>query len=123
MPYLDLDLDAQTIQARLAEGAPLIACLCAEWCGSCREYRDVFTALSNAWPELCFVWIDIEDHADVVDDFDVQNFPTIMIEDSDTTRFFGTVLPQRGILERMLSEFRTLPGSGDAPQLRPLLSE
>lgn len=121
MPFLNLDNDADTIQTRLRDGVPLIACLCAEWCGSCREYRDAFTALSDARPDLCFVWIDIEDQADVADGFNVENFPTIVIEDSGTTRFSGTVLPQRGILERLLSEFPALRGTGEAPQLRPLL--
>ena len=26
---------------------PLVACLCAAWCGSCRDYRATFDALSR----------------------------------------------------------------------------
>lgn len=123
MPYFDLDLapDAASVRARLDAGAPLIACLCAEWCGACREYRDVFTALSDAHPSLCFVWIDIENQSDVADVFDVENFPTVVIEEGDITRFAGTLLPQRGILERLLDEFTKLPGTGATAQLGPLL--
>jgi len=123
MPLFDLDLapDAALIGDRLAAGAPLIACLCAEWCGACREYREVFTALSEAYPTLCFVWIDIENQSEVADVFDVENFPTVVIEEGHTTRFAGTLLPQRGILERLLDEFAKLPGTGVAAQLGPLL--
>lgn len=123
MSILDLDLatDISSIRSRLAAGEPLIACLCAEWCGACREYRDVFTQLSAAFPALCFVWVDIENQSDVADVFDVENFPTIVIEDPLGTRFCGTLLPQRGILERLLAEFANLPGSGDPPRLRALL--
>ncbi len=67
-----------------------------EWCGTCREYREAFDKLAERHPQICFAWIDIETHADRFDDLDVENFPTILIEDSVTTRFFGTVLPQAG---------------------------
>ncbi|MCY0386867.1 thioredoxin family protein [Robbsia sp. Bb-Pol-6] len=124
MSILDLDLatDLPSIRSRLAAGEPLIACLCAEWCGACREYRDVFAQLAAAFPGLCFVWVDIENQAAVADAFDVENFPTLVIEDRLTTRFCGTLLPQRGILERLLGEFATLPGAGDPPRLRAALA-
>jgi hypothetical protein len=66
--------------------------------------------------------IDIETHADRFDDLDVENFPTILIEDASTTRFFGTVLPQAGIVERMLAESTALAGVTGAPKLRPALA-
>jgi thiol-disulfide isomerase/thioredoxin len=122
MPLLDLDTDAIVIGERLAQGAPLIACLCAQWCGSCREYRDVFELLSAQSPALCFVWIDIENQAEVADAFDVENFPTIVIEEKETTRFLGALLPQRGVLERLLAEFTKLPGISTTARLRPLLA-
>jgi thiol-disulfide isomerase/thioredoxin len=123
MPILDLDspANAAAVSARLALGTTLVACLCAEWCGACREYRDIFAQLADAFPALCFVWVDIENQAEVADVFDVENFPTIVIEDTGTTRFSGTLLPLRGVLERLLEEFANLPGAGGA-QLRPLLT-
>ena len=122
MPILDLDTDAILIGERLAGGVPLIACLCAQWCGACREYRDVFEQISAHNPDLCFVWIDIENQAEVADAFDVENFPTIVIEDGESTRFLGTLLPQRGILERLVAEFPHLPGVKTMLRLRPLLA-
>jgi thioredoxin 1 len=124
MPALNLDHDADAIAERLASPDTLfVACLCAEWCGSCREYRAGFDALADAHPDICFVWIDIETHADQLDDLDVENFPTILIEDSHATRFFGTVLPHPGIVARMLTDLSSLPGVAHAPKLRPALAE
>jgi len=119
---LDNTDDETTIRARLDAGATLVACLCAQWCGSCRDYRDVFTGLARTFPQYCFLWVDVENQADRVDAFDVENFPTIVIEDAVATRFAGTLLPQRGILERLLNEVPQLPGNGTAPTLRAALA-
>ncbi|GAB6847020.1 thioredoxin family protein [Paraburkholderia kururiensis] len=123
MPALNLDTDSERIAERVTDPNTLfVACLCAEWCGTCREYRAAFDRLADAHPEICFAWIDIETHADRFDDLDVENFPTILIEDASATRFFGTVLPQAAIVERMLADLTALPGVKDAPKLRPALT-
>lgn len=123
MPTFDLDTDASAISARLADPQTLlVACLCAEWCGTCREYRAMFDVLAEGHPAACFVWIDIETHSELVDDYDVENFPTILIEDDVSTRFFGTVLPQPRIVERMIEEFSGAAGSPGGLKLRPALA-
>jgi thioredoxin 1 len=123
MPILDLDTDAAAIADRLADpDALLVACLCAEWCGTCRDYRVTFDVLAGTHPNACFVWIDIETHSELVDEYDVENFPTILIEDRLSTRFFGTVLPQPRIVERMIEEFSGTAGSPGALKLRPALA-
>jgi len=70
-----------------------VVCLCAEWCGVCREYRAVFERLAEAHPDVEFRWIDVEDEADTLGDIDVETFPTVLIADGRHVRFFGPVLP------------------------------
>src|SRR5260364_340404 len=92
MPAYDLDSDARTIAARLA--APdtlLVACLCAAWCDTCRAYRTTFDALAGLYPGICFVWIDIETHADRIETLEIENFPTILIEDAHRARSLGNL--------------------------------
>jgi thioredoxin 1 len=123
MPALNLDTDSDRIAERVNDRETLfVACLCAQWCGTCRDYQAAFDAIADRHPEICFAWIDIETHADRFDDLDVENFPTILIEDAVTTRFFGTVLPQPGIVERLLVDLTALPGVTGAPKLRPALA-
>ncbi|CCD28733.1 putative thioredoxin domain [Candidatus Glomeribacter gigasporarum BEG34] len=124
MPAYDLDSDARTIAARLA--APdtlLVACLCAAWCDTCRAYRTTFDALAGLYPGICFVWIDIETHADRIETLEIENFPTILIEDAHRTRFFGVVPAKKRILERLIRHFMAEERmQGDAaPSLRPML--
>ncbi len=123
MPALNLDTDSDRIAERVNDSNTLlVACLCAQWCGTCRDYQETFDRLADAHPNMCFVWIDIETHADRFDDLDVENFPTLLIEDDTTARFFGTVLPHGAILERLLSELTALPDAVGAPKVRPALA-
>jgi thioredoxin 1 len=80
-----------------------VACLCAGWCGTCTSYRAAFEQLATRHPDKHFVWIDIEDQADVVGELDVENFPTLLIQRADTVAFFGTVLPDPALAERLLA--------------------
>ncbi|MES2318356.1 MAG: thioredoxin family protein [Pseudomonadota bacterium] len=80
----------------------IVACLCAAWCGTCASYRAVFEEMAARHPDMHFVWIDIEDQADVVGDLDVDNFPTLLIQRHDVVAFFGTMLPDPALAERLL---------------------
>ena len=91
-----------TTAAALADGSWTVACLCAQWCGTCGAYRAVFEDLARRHPGMHFVWIDIEDQADVVGDLDVDNFPTLLIQKDAIVAFFGTMLPDAKLAERLL---------------------
>ncbi len=79
-----------------------VVCLCAEWCGACREYRPLFESVARARPDLRFAWVDIEDHAELADDFDVETFPTLLVAGEEGARFIGPLLPHAETLSRML---------------------
>ena len=82
-----------------------VVCLCAEWCGTCRDYREGFDLLASDFAGVRFLWLDIEDQADLLGDLDVENFPTILIRRGAWILFFGTLLPQVGHLRRLIETF------------------
>ena len=90
------------LAASLDGGRWIVACLCAAWCGTCGGYRAAFDALAARHPDKTFVWIDIEDQADVVGDLDVDNFPTLLLQRDDTVAFFGPMLPDAQLAERLV---------------------
>lgn len=98
---LQHDNRAQLLDA-LSGDVWIVACLCAAWCDVCRQFRPAFDALAARHPGHRFVWVDIEDEADIVGDFDVDDFPTVLMQRGDTVVFFGTVLPDAGQLQRLL---------------------
>jgi thioredoxin 1 len=88
-----------------------VVCLCAEWCGTCRDYRPALARLAQAHPHWCFAWVDIEEHADLLDEIEVETFPTVLVADEAGQRFFGPLLPHIETLARLL---------GALPAARPL---
>lgn len=103
MQSLTLDSDnREAVAAAIAGDALTVACLCAAWCGTCSSYRATFEQLALRHPDKTFVWIDIEDQADVVGELDVENFPTLLVQRGDTVAFFGTMLPEVAIADRLV---------------------
>ena len=74
--------------------------LCAQWCGVCRDYRPFVEAQTTL--EAQWVWVDVETHADLLGDLDVENFPTLLITQGNEPRFLGTVTPQPEVAQRLL---------------------
>ena len=83
----------------------LVICLCAEWCGTCREYRPGFDELAARFPGARFRWLDIEEQADDMGDLDIQDFPTLFIQRAESILFFGTMLPHLSHLQRTIETF------------------
>jgi hypothetical protein len=93
-----------------------VACLCAAWCRTCDGYAPVFeqtiAALRSEHPDLRAHWIDIEDQADLVGDFDVETFPTLVVVDAERVRFAGPLTPQPETLMRLLRATLTDAATG-----------
>lgn len=82
----------------------LVACLCAQWCGVCRDYAPLMKATLAVFDAAGLVvkWVDIEDHEEVVGDLDVQSFPTLLIARGKDALFFGTITPHAQTLQRLV---------------------
>lgn len=89
----------------------LVVCLCAAWCGTCKQYRQPFEVLAAQFPHMRFVWLDVEDREDVAGDLDIETFPSVLVAQGEQAKFLGPVLPQGGVLARML---QSLPADAAA---------
>ncbi len=101
-----------------------VVCLCAAWCGVCGDYRAVFDAArAEGAATARFAWIDIEDDAELLDDVDVENFPTLLIAQGERALFFGTITPQPATLARLVERARSgeLPPVTAAPEVEALV--
>ena len=88
--------------------ARVVVALCADWCGTCREFAPAFARLAAAFPDALFVWLDVEDDSDVAGDIEVDNFPTLAVYADGHPVHFGVTLPLEPVVHRLL---RTLDGA------------
>lgn len=100
-----------------------VICLCAEWCGVCREWRDAFTQAAAAHPAMRFAWVDVEDEAEAMGDVDIETFPTLLIARDDEALFLGSVQPSAAQVGRLVASLRDnpAPASGLPPGSAALL--
>ncbi len=103
-----------TLATPCPSASVLVVCLCAEWCGVCRDYRQRFAQVQAQFPAVRFLWLDVEDEADLLDPLDVEDFPTLLLAVGNTPHFFGPLTPQADTLARLL---RALTESPAAPAL------
>jgi thioredoxin 1 len=94
-----------------------VTCLCAQWCGVCREYAAPFErAAADFAGRAAFLRLDIEDEADLLDPVEVENFPTLLIARGERVLFFGTITPQPATLARLVEGAL----AGELPTLAPM---
>lgn len=100
-----------------------VICLCAEWCGVCREWRAIFNDAAAAHPGLHFAWIDVEDEAQAMGDVDIETFPTLLVARGDAPLFFGPVQPSGAQLSRLIASLAQAPQPAREPgEARALLA-
>jgi thioredoxin 1 len=101
-----------------------VICLCAAWCGVCREWEPVLQQLAREHPGVHFAWVDIEDEDQAMGEVEVETFPTVLIAEGKEPRFFGPVQPSAQQLARLLARLQAqaqphVPSSD--PRARALL--
>ena len=116
MPVLTAASWKASVGSGIAPGSLLVVSLCAAWCDTCNEFRTTFERIAQARPQITFLWLDIEDDAEICGDIDVENFPTLAVWRHGALVFFGVSLPQEGSVTRLVDALaRDATAPPDAP--------
>lgn len=86
-----------------------VACLCAAWCGVCRDWQAAFVAQARAHPHLRFAWVDVEDEDEAMGDVDIETFPTLLVARGDEVMFLGPIPPLARPFEALLARLQAQP--------------
>ena len=86
-----------------------VACLCAAWCGVCREWLPQFTAQARAHPQMRFAWVDVEDEDETMGDVDIVTFPTLLVARGDQVLFLAPIPPLASQFPRLLARLQAQP--------------
>jgi thioredoxin-like negative regulator of GroEL len=100
-----------------------VICLCAAWCGVCREWRPPFEEAARSLSGVRFAWVDVEDEADAMGDVDIETFPTVLIARGTQARFLGPITPSATGLARLLASLQkqAQPSASLNPQAQGLM--
>lgn len=85
-----------------AQSQVVVVALCAAWCETCNAFRADYERLAATRSDVAFIWLDIEDDADVAGDVDVENFPTLAIFRGEIPLHFGVSLPHASSIGRLI---------------------
>ncbi len=86
-----------------------VVCLCAAWCGVCREWQSTFSAQARAHPHLRFAWVDVEDEDEAMGDVDIETFPTLLVARGPQVLFLGPIPPSSTQFTRLLATLQAQP--------------
>jgi len=119
----DAHTDADALRQYLQQhpDALVVACYCAAWCKTCVGYRRDFDALAQRLAQAVFVWIDIEESPHCLGDAEIENFPTLLLQQGEKTLFFGVQQPFIHHLEGLIARSDRLVPAQTHPSLRDLL--
>jgi hypothetical protein len=100
-----------------------VVCLCAAWCGVCRDWLPVFTEQARAHPQLRFAWVDVEDEDEAMGDVDIETFPTLLVGRGDRVLYLATIPPMASQFARLLARLQAQPDPdpGVGPEANALL--
>ena len=89
-----------------------VACLCAAWCGVCREWLPSFREQARAQPHMRFAWVDVEDEDEAMGDVDIETFPTLLVARGGEPLFLGPIPPSATQFARLLATLQAQPAPG-----------
>ena len=63
----------------------------ASWCNPCKQAKPVFQQLKSTYPQVQFEVVDIDEHRDMAQDFNVTGVPTFMVieNNEEVSRLVG----------------------------------
>lgn len=59
----------------------------AVWCGPCKTYDPIFSAVAEQFPDVTFEKVDIEDKPELTEKYNIRNVPTTIIEVDNEVKF------------------------------------
>lgn len=100
-----------------------VACLCAQWCGVCRDWQPQFAALAAQLPAAQLLWVDVEDAADLLEGYEPENFPVLAVQRGADLLYCATLPQQAAVWRRLIEELAGLDANTARQQAARLAAQ
>jgi hypothetical protein len=101
----------------------LVACLCAQWCSVCRQWRAGFDTLAAQLPAAQLLWVDVEDASDLLGDYEPDNFPVLAVQRGGNLLYCASVPQQVALWRRLIDELAALDAAAAQEQAARLAAQ
>lgn len=101
-----------------------VGVICADWCGTCRAFREVVEAMQHTDAALRWIWVDIDQEEALLESFEIEAFPTLLVMRGESLHYFGAVRPTSEAVVPLVRSVREdrLPALQASAQLTALMN-
>ena len=78
------DLTEQEVKSLLSKGEKVLVDFWAPWCGPCKSLIPRLELLSDKYPDVHFVKVNVDEHGDFAMELGIRNVPTVIIYNGET---------------------------------------
>ena len=78
------DLTTQEVKSLLSQGEKVLVDFWAPWCGPCKSLIPRLESMSDKYPNVHFVKVNVEDNRDFAMELGIRNVPTVVIYNGET---------------------------------------
>jgi thiol-disulfide isomerase/thioredoxin len=86
-----------------------VVCLCAAWCGVCRDFLPLFREQAARHPHMRFASVDVEDEDETMGDVDIETFPTLLVARGGQVMYLAPIPPMATTFTRLLARLQAQP--------------
>jgi thioredoxin 1 len=102
------DLTTEQFNDTIENNAMVVIDFWAEWCGPCKSFAPVFSAVSEEHPEMKFVKVDTDAEQALAGHFGIRSIPTLMIFRDQVIVFQQAGALPKGSLNSVLEQVKAL---------------
>jgi thioredoxin 1 len=74
-----IELTTQNFEEVITKNEMVVIDFWAQWCGPCRNFAPIYTAVSQKYPQVVFAKINTETEHALANHFNIRSIPTLMI--------------------------------------------
>lgn len=78
-------VNTEEFDALIAEGKTVLVDFYATWCGPCKMLAPVLEEVAPEYPEIEFVKVNVDEHSDLAQRFNVSVIPTLFVIKGENT--------------------------------------
>ncbi len=93
-------------QLDITENNKIVLYFSAVWCGPCKTFGPIVEFVSQTYPDVKFVKVDIDDHVELVNQYNIRGVPSVvLLKDQENVASRTGSMPQSQLAQLVRTTF------------------